>query len=91
MLKFTLFAGFADSSSQFVTFIVAVVLIAHAGESLGLVGTRTVYTVCCTHFGVAVGALVPNRMLSVILAPLAIAPFILFTPYGMPSVRSFVG
>lgn len=83
-------AGFADSSGQFFTFIVTVVLVAHAGESLGLVGERAVvrlcFPCCCS-----VGALVPNRMLSIILAPLAIAPFILFTPYGIPSVRNFAG
>ena len=33
-----------------------------------------------------VGAACPSRILAVLLAPLAIAPFILFTAYALPSV-----
>ncbi len=61
--------GFAtDSFAQFVSFTGTLILVAYAGQSIGLV----------------VGSAVPNRALAATLAPLSIAPFILFTPYAIP-------
>lgn len=54
------------SGSQFGKFMFLLVLLAYAGQGIGLI-------VSC---GIA------SRMLAMIVTPLAIAPFILFTPYS---------
>jgi len=55
------------SGAAFLRFLMLVVLLAYAGQGVGLV-------VAC---GFA------SRMLALIVTPLAIAPFILFTPYAV--------
>jgi hypothetical protein len=55
------------SGAQFVRFTLLVVLLAYCGQGIGLV-------VSC---GIA------SRMLAMVVTPLAIAPFILFTPYAV--------
>jgi hypothetical protein len=55
------------SGAQFARFMLLVVLLAYCGQGIGLV-------VSC---GIA------SRMLAMVVTPLAIAPFILFTPYAV--------
>jgi hypothetical protein len=57
-----------DSFSQFCFFVVYLQLFAFAGQSLGLL----------------VSASIESRLTALIVAPIAIAPFILFTPYSLP-------
>jgi len=52
---------------QFLKFISILVLLAYCGQGIGLI-------VSCG---------IPSRMLAMIVTPLAIAPFILFTPYAV--------
>jgi len=63
--------GLAPGASHFFKFVVSVTLVALSGQAFGLV-------VACS---------VPTRILAVTLAPLCIAPFILFTPYALPGGR----
>ena len=60
--------GFGLSVGQVFYFLLIVLLIAYTGQSLGLV----------------VACLVRERLLAMILTPLSIAPFIVFTPYALP-------
>lgn len=55
------------SAASFGRFLLLIVLLAYAGQGIGLV-------VAC---GLA------SRILALIVTPLAIAPFILFTPYAV--------
>ena len=64
--------GFAGTAGQFLYFLLVVVLIAYTGQSIGLV-------VACS---------CPSRMLAMIVTPLSIAPFIIFTPYALPYADS---
>ena len=60
--------GLSVSVGQVLYFLLVVVLLAYCGQSIGLV-------VACA---------VPERLLAMILTPLSIAPFIVFTPYALP-------
>jgi len=60
--------GFALTVGQVLYFLLIVLLIAYTGQSLGLV----------------VACVVRERLLAMILTPLSIAPFIVFTPYALP-------
>ena len=64
--------GFALSVGQVLYFMLIILLIAYTGQSLGLV----------------VASLVRERLLAMILTPLSIAPFIVFTPYALPYPNS---
>ena len=64
--------GLATSVPQVLYFLLVEVLIAYCGQSIGLV-------VACA---------VPERLLAMILTPLSIAPFIVFTPYALPYPNS---
>ena len=64
--------GLSLSAFQFAYFLLTVLLIAFCGQSMGLV-------VACA---------VPDRLLAMILTPLSIAPFIIFTPYALPYADS---
>ena len=59
---------FGLTAGQVFYFLLVVLLIAYTGQSLGLV----------------VACLVRERLLAMILTPLSIAPFIVFTPYALP-------
>ena len=60
--------GFGLTVGQVLYFLLIILLIAYTGQSLGLV----------------VACLVRERLLAMILTPLSIAPFIVFTPYALP-------
>ena len=64
--------GLAAAWSQWAYFVLMVLLLAYTGQSIGLV-------VACA---------VPERLLAMVLTPLAIAPFIVFTPYALPYADS---
>ena len=64
--------GFGLTVGQVLYFLLIVLLIAYTGQSLGLV----------------VSCLVRERLLAMILTPLSIAPFIVFTPYALPYPNS---
>ena len=64
--------GLAMSGFQFAYFLLIVLLIAYCGHSMGMV-------VACA---------VSDRLSAMILTPLSIAPFIVFTPYALPYPNS---
>jgi ABC-type multidrug transport system ATPase subunit len=63
------FIGFSPSQEQFGHFAGILILVAYAGQSLGLL----------------IGSMVSSQSLAALLAPLSLAPFILFTPYAISS------
>lgn len=67
LLPFSHSLDSSASGEQFLKFTFLVLLLAFCGQSIGLV----------------VSCAIESRMLAMIVAPLAIAPFILFTPYAV--------